>query len=66
MMCDDHRLLVADSVTRRVKEVLSFGADLLCSPAGGGFGISRDSRHIYAAPKRREGDIWVATFTRGS
>lgn len=62
MVCDDHRLLIADSVTRRVKEVLSFGADLLCSPSAGGFDISRDGRHIYAAPSRREGDIWVATF----
>lgn len=60
----DSRVLLVDSVSNVVRELLSFGPSRVQLAAGGGFSISRDDRRIYVAPVVREGDVWMATFKR--
>jgi serine/threonine protein kinase/dipeptidyl aminopeptidase/acylaminoacyl peptidase len=53
------KLYLIDSVTRRVREILSVAGETLSAPA-----VTQDNRWIYFQRGTSEADIWMATLAR--
>jgi serine/threonine protein kinase/Tol biopolymer transport system component len=53
------KLYLIDSVTRRVREILSVAGETLSAPA-----VTQDNRWIYSQRGTSEADIWMATLAR--
>jgi len=59
LFVEGSKILLVDTVTKRVKEILSVAPDDI---AARGFSVSRDDRTIYFSVAATAADIWLITF----